>query len=133
MSKRRSSTPSVSANCLATSVLPTPVGPVNRYEPIGFSGSRRPARASLIAEERAVMAESCPNTTVFRLCSSPLSSSASDFDTDLGGMRAIEAMVVSMSSTSITCLRWSSGSSFWLAPVSSITSIALSGSLRSVM
>ena len=30
MSKRISSTPSVSASCLATSVLPTPVGPANR-------------------------------------------------------------------------------------------------------
>jgi hypothetical protein len=30
MSKRSSSTPSVSASCLATSVLPTPVGPENR-------------------------------------------------------------------------------------------------------
>ena len=60
MSKRSSSTPSDAASCLATSVLPTPVGPANRYAPIGFSGSRRPARASLIAEVSASIALSCP-------------------------------------------------------------------------
>jgi len=37
------------ASCLATSVLPTPVGPENRNEPIGLSGSRRPARLSFMA------------------------------------------------------------------------------------
>ena len=36
MSKRSISTPMMEASCLATSVLPTPVGPVNRYEPIGI-------------------------------------------------------------------------------------------------
>ena len=30
--------PSALASCLASSVLPTPVGPVKRNEPIGFSG-----------------------------------------------------------------------------------------------
>ena len=49
MSKRRSSMPMMLASERATSVLPTPVGPANRYEPIGFCGSRRPARAILMA------------------------------------------------------------------------------------
>jgi hypothetical protein len=48
-------------------------------------------------------------------------------------MRAIVAMVCSISSTSITFLRFSGVTSIWLAPVSSITSIALSGSLRSLI
>lgn len=60
MSKRSISTPSDAASCLAASVLPTPVGPANRYEPIGLSGSRSPARASLIAEVRASMAFGWP-------------------------------------------------------------------------
>ena len=33
-----------SANALVSSVLPTPVGPRNRNEPIGRFGSLRPAR-----------------------------------------------------------------------------------------
>jgi len=60
MSKRRNSTPSTRASCLATSVLPTPVGPENKYEPIGFSGWRKPARASLMAVASAPMAASWP-------------------------------------------------------------------------
>ena len=48
-------------------------------------------------------------------------------------MRAILAMVVSISLTPMVFLRRLSGSSIWAAPDSSITSIALSGSLRSLM
>src|SRR3954466_7726635 len=47
MSKRISSMPRMKANCFATSVLPTPVGPENRKEPIGLSGFPRPDRALL--------------------------------------------------------------------------------------
>ncbi|MCY1554355.1 hypothetical protein D9M68_909210 [compost metagenome] len=100
---------------------------------MGFSGSRSPARASLMADESAVIAASWPKTTVLRLVSRLDSSSASDLETDLGGMRAMVAMVASMSSTSMTFLRLSSVTSIWLAPVSSSTSIALSGSLRSLI
>jgi hypothetical protein len=46
----------VLASCLATSVLPTPVGPENKYEPIGFSESRRPARAILMESVRTEIA-----------------------------------------------------------------------------
>ncbi len=49
MSKRRNSTPSTLASCLASSVLPTPVGPEKRKLPMGFSGLRSPERASLMA------------------------------------------------------------------------------------
>ncbi len=61
------------------------------------------------------------------------STSASSFETVFGGMRAIVAMVASISLTPIVRLRRASGTSICEAPVSSITSIALSGSLRSLM
>ena len=51
----------------------------------------------------------------------------------LGGMRAMVATVASISLTPIFFLRLPSGTSICEAPVSSITSIALSGSLRSLM
>ena len=57
----------------------------------------------------------------------------SSFDTVFGGMRAIVAIVASISLTPIVFLRLGSGTSICEAPVSSITSIALSGSLRSWM
>ena len=57
----------------------------------------------------------------------------SDFETDFGGMRAILATTVSISLMPMIFLRLPSGSSIWLAPASSMMSIALSGSLRSVM
>src|SRR5690625_4887443 len=41
----RSSSKRNSASALASSVLPTPVGPRNRKEPVGRSGSEIPARA----------------------------------------------------------------------------------------
>jgi hypothetical protein len=37
------------ASCRLTSVLPTPVGPANRNEPMGFSPDFNPARDSLMA------------------------------------------------------------------------------------
>ena len=54
-----------SANALANSVLPTPVGPKNINEPIGRFGSFKPLRARRIARETAEMASSWPTT---RLC-----------------------------------------------------------------
>ncbi len=42
-----------SASALVSSVLPTPVGPRNRNEPIGRFGSFRPARARRTASETA--------------------------------------------------------------------------------
>ena len=55
------SLPRCSASCLASSVLPTPVGPVNRKQPAGRSGWPRPARERLIARatslHRVVLAE----------------------------------------------------------------------------
>jgi hypothetical protein len=57
----------------------------------------------------------------------------SSLDTDLGGMRAIVAITASISRAVIVFLRLLGGTSICIAPTSSITSIALSGSLRSLM
>ena len=54
------------ASCLATSVFPTPVGPENRKQPIGFSGWPKPERESLIVLASVSMAVSCPKTTSFK-------------------------------------------------------------------
>ena len=48
----------MNANCFATSVLPTPVGPENRKEPIGLSILPRPALAILIDAASASIAGS---------------------------------------------------------------------------
>ena len=50
------------ANALHNSVLPTPVGPRNRKEPLGRFGSDRPARERRTALETAAMACACPTT-----------------------------------------------------------------------
>ena len=57
----------VSASALDSSVLPTPVGPRNKKEPIGLAGSFSPTRPRLIAFATASTASSWPIT---RLCSS---------------------------------------------------------------
>ena len=46
------------AKVLASSVLPTPVGPRNINEPIGLFSSLRPARARITAFDTAVTASS---------------------------------------------------------------------------
>ncbi len=70
MSKRirtRSDANKYSASDLATSVLPTPVGPRNRNEPTGLFGFFNPARERRIARARAEIAGRCET---IRLCSS---------------------------------------------------------------
>ena len=49
-----------SASDLASSVLPTPVGPRNRNEPIGRFGSEMPALERRTASETALTASRCP-------------------------------------------------------------------------
>ena len=58
--------PMMKDSCFATSVLPTPVGPENKKDPIGLSVLPKPARAILIAEANASIAGSWPNTTFFK-------------------------------------------------------------------
>ena len=50
--------PMMKDSCFATSVLPTPVGPENKKDPIGLSVLPKPARAILIAEANASIAGS---------------------------------------------------------------------------
>ena len=50
------------ANDLANSVLPTPVGPKNKKDPIGRFGSFKPALARRTAFDTATTASSCPMT-----------------------------------------------------------------------
>ena len=133
MSKRMSSTPIILASCRQTSVLPTPVGPANRNDPIGLSPSFRPALESLIALDSVSIASSCPKITIFRFSSSCFSDALSDAETLFGGMRAIFATIISISPTPICFFRFEGGCNCWYAPTSSITSIALSGIKRSVM
>ena len=52
----------LSANVLANSVLPTPVGPRKRKDPMGRCGSLMPARARKIASVTASTASFCPIT-----------------------------------------------------------------------
>ena len=50
------------ASAFVSSVLPTPVGPKNKNEPIGRFGSAKPARERRIAFDTATTASSCPTT-----------------------------------------------------------------------
>ena len=59
-----------SANAFDNSVLPTPVGPKNRNDPIGLLGSFRPIRFLLIAFATAFTASSCPITLSCKFSSS---------------------------------------------------------------
>ncbi len=59
-----------SATALESSVLPTPVGPRNKNDPIGRLGSRRPARPRFTAAATAFTASSCPITRSWSLSSS---------------------------------------------------------------
>ena len=58
----RSSSKRKSASDLASSVLPTPVGPRNRNEPVGRLGSEMPARLRRTASETAVTAARWPTS-----------------------------------------------------------------------
>ena len=75
-------------------------------QPIGFSGSRRPARASLIAGRERLDGLVLAVDDALRASSSRLrSTSASSLETVLGGMRAMVAIVASISLTPIVFLR----------------------------
>ena len=51
----------------ASSVLPTPVGPLKMNEPIGRFGSLSPARVRRMAGDTALMASSWPTTDCVQL------------------------------------------------------------------
>ena len=74
----RSSSKRYSASARASSVLPTPVGPRKRNDPMGRLGSLSPARLRRMALATAETASSCPTTRSCRVdsrrtsfCTSP--------------------------------------------------------------
>ena len=88
---------------------------------------------TLIAEDSASIALFCPKTTRLSEASRSLSTSASSLDTFLGGIRAIFATTSSISFVPMVLRRLDSATRCCAAPASSMTSMALSGSLRSLM
>ena len=64
-----SSSNSAFASDFASSVLPTPVGPRNRNEPIGFEGSLMPALERIMASVTFSTASSCHITLSCRVSS----------------------------------------------------------------
>jgi hypothetical protein len=62
LNKASSSSNNDDAKDFANSVLPTPVGPINKNDPIGLLGFFIPTLALRIAEETASIAFSCPIT-----------------------------------------------------------------------
>ena len=56
ISSLTNSIPRKKASCLVSSVLPTPVGPVNKKEQIGFSSLPMPAFDVLTAETTSLVA-----------------------------------------------------------------------------
>ena len=101
MSRRtiaRSSSKRNSARARAVSVLPTPVGPRKRNDPIGRSGSCTPARARRTARDTALSARSCPTTRLARSCSRRASRLRSDAISRATGIPVHSATTSAMSS-----------------------------------
>ena len=92
-----------------SSVLPTPVGPKNKNEPLGRWGSASPARALRTAWETAVTASPCPTT---RACN--VSSMRSNFSRSPSNIFAtgipVHRDTTSATSSSVTRERNSVGS-----------------------
>ena len=93
-----------SANALHNSVLPTPVGPKNKNEPLGRLGSDNPARERRMALLTAFNASSCPITRCFKydsICKSFSRSPSSIFETGM----PVHLDTISAISSSVTLLR----------------------------
>ncbi len=89
------------ANCLLTSVLPTPVGPENRKDPTGFSSTLNPALANFIDDDRLSTAWSWPKITRFKFSSNFSKDFLSEEETVFSGILAIEATIFSISISEI--------------------------------
>ncbi len=108
------------AKALVNSVLPTPVGPRNRNDPLGRFGSDNPARERRTALDTATTASSCPTTRLCKnssICSSFSRSPCSIFATGI----PVAALTTSAISLSVTLLRSNLGSS-WSSITSSCSS-----------
>ena len=88
-----------SDSVLASSVLPTPVGPRKIKEPIGLFSSFSPALALRMASETAVTASSCPITLLCRISGSFSNFSRSVSTSLLTGMPVQEEMTSAISSS----------------------------------
>ena len=116
MSKRWNGTSRERASCLASSVLPTPVGPTNRKLPVGRSLPPRPARPRLMARDTEATASSWPYTTPWRSCSRCSRRLRSAPEARRVGMPAMRATSCS-TSRSLTLRRpFGPGRSFTAAP-----------------
>ena len=94
-----------SASARASSVLPTPVGPMKRKLPIGRSGSCRPARERRSALDTASTAASWPITRSCRRSSMCTSLAISDSIRRDSGMPVQRATTSATSSSSTSSLR----------------------------
>ena len=81
----RASSKRNSARARASSVLPTPVGPMKRNEPMGRLGSDSPARLRRMALATAETASSWPTTRACRASSMRMSFSTSPSSSRLTG------------------------------------------------
>ena len=127
---------------LARAGLRDPSKPIGAFLFSGPTGVGKTEVAKQLASTLGIemlrfdMSEYMERHTVSRLIGAPPGYVGHDQGgllTDLAGMRAMRAMTTSTSFWPMTFFRLASDSSIWLAPASSMTSIALSGSLRSVM
>jgi hypothetical protein len=98
----------------------------------GLVGIAQARSRELDRAASASIAGSWPKITSFKLRSRFLSTSRSEAETVLAGIRAMRATTSSMSRTSTISARSPAGRRRRRAPASSITSMALSGSRRSV-
>jgi len=95
-----------SASVLHSSVLPTPVGPRNRKEPMGRLGSFRPTRLRRMALATAVTASSCPTTRWWSFSSSFSRRMDSSSVSRVTGMPVQPATTLAMSSAVTVPLFW---------------------------
>ena len=119
-----------SANAFASSVLPTPVVPRKRNEPIGRFGSCSPARLRRTASDTASMASSCPitrwcssasrcNSLSFSLCSILLTGMPVQRDTTSAMSSASTSSFIMAVSPCISC------NFFWVSSISLCSSCNL--------
>ena len=117
------------ASCFASSVFPTPVGPVKRNEPIVLSWFLRPVLDNLIADDRAWTALSWPKIKVFKSLSKLFNLILSSDLMVFSGILAIFE-IVSWISETLTFFIFFLKLILTEAALSSIISIALSGNFE---
>ena len=123
-----SSSNRLAARLFANSVFPTPVGPRNRKEPIGFVGSLIPALERMIASVTFVTPSSCPMTRLWSSsskCSVLFRSLSVSFATGIPVQR--EMILAISSSVTLSCT--SEKSSFFTFSSSAASSPSNCGSL----